>query len=131
MPPQKKGLSTGAILAIVLIPLGVLGLVAVVCLGGLVSLGSRGPAVSDEVTLENCGTSAAGNPVAELRVENKGDRARTYFITVEFATGSQRWGTGHATVNDLRPGQVERPKALAFADVVSGFTCEVTDVSRV
>lgn len=129
--PRKKGLSNGAIIAIIFGSVAVLGLVLVVCLGGVLAGGLGGnAAAADEISIASCGATAAGNMVAELRVENKSKSDKTYFITVEFVSGNERLGDGHIVINDLHPGQSTHERAIALVQSNGHFSCRVTDVNR-
>lgn len=85
----------------------------------------------DDVTLQSCSKTAAGYPSAEVRIVNNATQDRTYFVTVEFVSGSARYGMDVVIVNDLHPGQSTTQRAVAFVDVPGGsFNCKVTEVNR-
>jgi hypothetical protein len=129
-PPKKKGLGTGAIVAIILGPLALVALVVGICLyAGFAGMAGDQKLIGDEVTIVNCGTTSAGNLMAEVRVENKSDRERSYWVTVEFLNGSDRVADGRAYVTDVRPGQSARETVVARGPDVT--RCQVTDVSTI
>jgi hypothetical protein len=132
-PVKKKGLSTGAIVAIIVGPLALVALVIGVCLyAGFAGMAGDKKLIGDEVTISNCGTTEGGNPQAEVRVENKSNRERSYWVTVEFFSGSDRVADGRAYITDVRPGQSARETVIAFgARGASVSRCQVTDVSTI
>lgn len=131
-PPPKKGMSTGKILALVFIPLAALLVFGFFFIRYVLptTASPAAPSIDDEVSFVACTTTPAGNPVATVRIENKGPRPRSYLITVEFVSGSQRYGTGHASVADLGPGQVQQVDAMAIAKFSGSFQCKLTDADR-
>lgn len=127
-PPAKRGLSQGWIAAIVIFAL--LAAAALWFGLGLSWPPKFGSNASGDVTIERCGTTAGGNPSADLRVANTTSSDKTYVITVEFVSGSTRYGRDTAIVAGLHPGQVTRKTSTANADVSGTFDCQVTSVNR-
>lgn len=88
----------------------------------------------DDVEITACEVDQFNFLTAELQVTNNSSEASDYFIDVTFESrnGNEQFGTGLATVTNLRPGQTRTLEAASIDEAPAGanFTCVVENVER-
>jgi len=131
-PPKKKGLSTGWIITIILVPLALLAL----CGAGI--LLATGAFISDQkqakgdVSITDCGQDSFAM-LAVVRVVNSTDHSVSYSVTVAFeSSDGTQLDTGSAYISSVAPGQAATDEVRGFAaGDASPARCVVKDVTRV
>jgi hypothetical protein len=137
-PAPKKGMPGWAIALIAIggLVLAIAAVPIVVLAAGGASSGPSSAAAQD-VRVSTCSQSSNEfdflGPVAKVEVTNHTQRSHSYWITVEFISGSTRIGTGSASVSDLAPGMSQTVDATSWQNdnKLSAFSCKVTQVTRI
>lgn len=136
--PPKKGLGTGAILALILGPILVMGLVC----GGLFVIGSLAnssdrtpdtePSANSEAKVTSCTIRSGGQFVAEVSVTNTGSKRRYYTVNVVFQDGKGgRIDSGSVYLGGANPGDVLTGEVTGRAPGGQSLSrCGVTSVTR-
>jgi predicted small secreted protein len=103
--------------------------------GGASAGGSSAPKVdhAEDVAITACAPNADTNWVsAKVTITNHSSKASNYIVTVAFETadGKTQIDTGLAAAQSLAPNQQTVQDAVGTKDAVPGYTCRVTEITR-